>query len=324
MDNMDCLEILESNNTTLTNQDNWEENPAFYYLANLSKTGRRVQAHALNLIANLLIPGSDYMTFPWHQLKYKHALLIKVTLQNQYKTSTLNRMLSALKGTMKQAWLLGQIPAEQYLRIKQVECVKRSELPAGRHINAEEIEAIMNVCIQDESPAGFRDAAIIAWMVSGGGPRRSEVVSMDLSDYDPVSGQIRIIGKGNKERTSYIENGAAEAMADWLAVRGDEPGPLFVPINRGGNMILRRMTSQAIYSMLKRRAKQAGVNKISPHDLRRTFISNMLEAGVDLATISQIVGHEDIKTTAIYDRRPEEAKKKATQLLNVPYKRRLA
>jgi len=144
-----------------------------------------------------------------------------------------------------------------------------------------------------------------------------------LADYSPETGQIKILGKGNKERTNYLENGAYDAMADWLMVRGDEPGPLYIPINKGGNMTLRRMTAQAVYNMLNRRIEQAGIKDFSPHDLRRTFISNMLDVGADIATISKIVGHEDLKTTAVYDRRPELAKKKATQLLSVPYKRRL-
>ena len=114
------------------------------------------------------------------------------------------------------------------------------------------------------------------------------------------------------------------AMADWLVIRGDAPGPLFIPINKGGNMTLRRMTDQAIYNMLNRRIEQSGIKDFSPHDLRRTFISNMLDAGADLATVSKIVGHEEINTTANYDRRPEEAKKKAQQLLTVPYKRLLS
>ena len=86
-------------------------------------------------------------------------------------------------------------------------------------------------------------------------------------------------------------------------------------------MTIRRMTGQAIYAMLQKRAEQAGVENISPHDLRRTFISNMLDVGVDLATISQIVGREDVNTTAIYDRRPELSKKKALQLLSLPLKK---
>jgi site-specific recombinase XerD len=219
--------------------------------------------------------------------------------------------------------MLDLIPAKQYMKIKEVKDMKRLELPAGRYINDDEIEAILNGCISNDEPAGFRDAAIISCMVAGGGLRRSEVAILDLSDYDSLSGQMRIVGKGNKERTCYIVNGAADAMADWLTIRGDEPGPLFIPINKGGKLAFRSMSNQAIYYILKRRAAKAGVENITPHDLRRTFISNLLEAGVDIATISQIVGHQDVKTTAQYDRRPEEAKKKAIERLSIPYKRRL-
>jgi len=323
MKDSDVLSIFESDEFHPTKSSRLDENPAVLYLATLSRSGRRVQRSALNMIANILSPGSDYLSFPWCHLKYNHIVILRVYLQDHYKTATLNRMLCAVRGAIKQAWLLDQIPAVQYLRLKQVKDEKRTYPPAGRYINKTELSAIMQVCISDNRPAGYRDAAIIACMVAGGGLRRSEVVSLILSDYDQESGQIRITGKGNKVRTSYIVNEAADAMADWLVVRGAEPGPIFIPINKGGNMTMRRMTSQTVYYMLKRRADQSGVQNITPHDLRRTFISNMLEAGVDIATISQIVGHEDVKTTANYDRRSELVKKKATQLLTVPYKRRL-
>jgi len=312
MEDTDVLAILNSGKISPNKQARLDENPAAVYLSKLSKSARRVQADALNVIAGILIPDSDHLSFPWHKIEYQHLQAVRTFLQEEYSIASINRMLSAVRETVKQAWLLKQIPAEQYLRVKQVKNVKGSRLPAGRHITHGEIKAIMDVCIADESPSGFRDAAIIAWMVSGGGPRRSEVVSVNLSDYDSESGQIRIMGKGNKERTNYLENGAYDAMADWLTVRGDVSGPLFVPINKGGTMILRRLTSQAIYNMLNRRIEQAGIKDFSPHDLRRTFISNMLEAGADLATISKIVGHQDLSTTAVYDRRPEIAKKKAT------------
>jgi len=312
MEDEDALAILKSGEITPNKNVRLDENPAIVYLAKLSKNGRRVQADALNVVANLLLADSDYLTFPWHELEYQHVQAVRTLLQEDYSTSSINRILSAVRETVKQAWLLKQIPADQYLRVKQVKNVKGSRLPAGRHITQGEIKAIMDACISDEGPAGYRDSSIIAWMVSGGGPRRSEVVSVDLSDYDPESGQIRLMGKGNKERTNYLENGAFDAMADWLMVRGDEPGPLYIPINKGGKMTLKRMTSQAIYNMLNRRIEQAGIKDFSPHDLRRTFISNMLDAGADLATISKIVGHEDLKTTSVYDRRPEIAKKNIT------------
>mgnify|MGYP002351421843 FL=1 len=84
------------------------------------------------------------------------------------------------------------------------------------------------------------------------------------------------------------------------------------------------MTHQAIYNMLNKRIEQAGIKDFSPHDLRRTFISDMLDAGADIATVAKMVGHASVTTTARYDRRPEKAKQQAAELLSFPYTRRLA
>jgi site-specific recombinase XerD len=72
--------------------------------------------------------------------------------------------------------------------------------------------------------------------------------------------------------------------------------------------------------MLNKRAQQAGIKNFSPQDLRRTFIAHLLDAGADIATVSKMAGHANIQTTARYDHRPEEARKRAAELLRVPYK----
>ncbi len=127
-------------------------------------------------------------------------------------------------------------------------------------------------------------------------------------------------GKGNKERIAWLTGGAARAMADWLAVRGDDPGALFVAVNKSGRMANRdHMTPKTIYSMLAKRATEAGVKSFSPHDMRRTFVSDLLDAGADITTVSKMAGHANVTTTSRYDRRPEEAKRKAASLLHVPY-----
>jgi integrase len=125
-----------------------------------------------------------------------------------------------------------------------------------------------------------------------------------------------------------VNNGAADALADWLAIRPEDHeheseggGPLFFPINKGGHILVGdRLTEQAIYKMLKKRAQEAGVKDFSPHDLRRTFVSDLLDAGADIATVQKMAGHANVTTTARYDRRPEEAKRKAAGLLHVPYR----
>jgi len=321
---MNNLAVLENNKIEIRKPGRLDQNPAAVYLASLSKRSRRVQLDALNIIANILNPGANYLEIPWHEIEYQHAQAIRSALiEEDYSAASANRMLSAMRETIHQAWLLELTTAENYLRVKEVKNFKGSTVPAGRAITSGEKNALINACSADDNPAGYRDAAIIALMVTAG-PRRAEVVGIDLEDYDPENGQLKILGKGNKERTTYLANGTLAAMADWLQVRGSEPGPLFIPIDRHNNMVMRRLTTQAIYNMLNKRIEEAAIKDFSPHDLRRTFISDMLDAGADIATVAKMVGHASVTTTARYDRRPEKAKQKAAELLTVPYKRRLS
>jgi integrase len=156
-----------------------------------------------------------------------------------------------------------------------------------------------------------------------GGLRREEVTTLNVADYDGESGKLIVRGKRSKVRTAYLVEGAMAALKDWLAVRGDQPGPLFLAVNKGGHLKHgRRLTPQAIYSLLARRAEHAEVESFTPHDLRRTFVSDLLDAGVDIVTVARMAGHSNVQTTARYDRRPEQVKQKASQLLRVPYFRK--
>ena len=148
-------------------------------------------------------------------------------------------------------------------------------------------------------------------------------MALDMTDVDTETGAITVRGgKGRKDRTTYAINGALEAVQAWIESRGMEPGPFLFPIAKGGRIDSRRMSDQAVYLALKKRASQAKVKAFSPHDLRRTFASEMLDAGADIATVQKMMGHADPATTARYDRRGEEAKRKAASLLHFPYTRR--
>jgi integrase/recombinase XerD len=146
------------------------------------------------------------------------------------------------------------------------------------------------------------------------------VVGLDLCDYDATTGALIVeAGKGNKDRQLFAGSGAAQAVCEWMAVRRTAPGPLFVPINKSGRLIARRLSDKAIVHILKERAAEATIKAFSPHDLRRSFISGLLSSGVDLVTVSAMAGHASVTTTAKYDRRGEEAKRQAAERLIIPF-----
>jgi site-specific recombinase XerD len=144
---------------------------------------------------------------------------------------------------------------------------------------------------------------------------------MDLADYQPSEHMLVIRhAKGNRDREADLTDRAEQYLHEWLAIRGDEAGPLFCRIRKNGALVQGRpLTAQAVYNVLKKRAAQAGIDELfTPHDFRRTFVSNLLEAGADLATVSKMAGHANVQTTAKYDRRDREARRKVAALIKVP------
>src|SRR5262249_14437376 len=153
-------------------------------------------------------------------------------------------------------------------------------------------------------PIRERDTALVA-LAYPGGFRRAELVALDLADYDRDSGRLRVVGKGNKERAVFVSNGARDALHAWLRVRGPDAGPLLLPVGRHGHVLARRLTEQTVYDRLRYLAERAGVAAFSPHDCRRSLVGDLLDAGVDLATVQAMLGHASPATTARYDRRGE-------------------
>jgi len=324
---MNTLDLYQPEQTEITQRTGGPENhPVVAYLAGLAKSSRRPQKQALDVIAGYLTSGqvTDSLALPaqaWGDIQYSHTQAVRSWLAENYAAGTANRMLAALRRTLRAAWRLGLMTAEQYQAAADIGPVTGETIPAGRELSGGELSALLAECQKDDSPGGIKDAALIALSYACG-LRRAEVIGLDLANYDQESGKLVILGKRNKQRTAYVTNGAKHALEDWLELRGDDPGPLFLAVTKNGEIRPGRMTSQAIYNMLKRRGAAAGVSEFSPHDLRRTFVSDMLEAGADISIVAKMAGHANVQTTARYDRRPEQAKEKAAGLLHVPYTRR--
>jgi integrase/recombinase XerD len=301
-----------------------DQHPVAVYLASLAPGSRRTMRNALGIIAELASDGThSELTFPWAALRYQHTAAIRAALQERYAPATANKMLVALRRVLKEAQRLGQLSNDEYAAAVDYKPISGDGpmAAAGRALDGGELRALLEACAEDIGPAGVRDAAIIA-IAYACGLRRAEIVALDIASYNHTTGSLTIHGKRRKVRVVPLERGATDALQAWLQVRGVTPGPLFVRIRRGGHIGTERLTDQAVYHIEATRAKQAGVAHFSPHDIRRTFAGDLLDAGVDISTVQSLMGHANTNTTARYDRRGERAKRAATDRLNVPYQKK--
>ena len=331
-------------------------NPATVYLARLAPGSRRTMRGALATVAAICVPDADPApdpeTFPWQAFRTGHAKAVRAALAERFKYTTVNKTLSALRGVLREAWELGLMETEHYHRAVAVRAVKGSSASAatGRSLARGELRALIEACLTPVSPRkgdpaiatekGQRDAALVA-LGYGCGLRRDELATLAVGDLDLVQRRVTVRGKGNKTRVVPIPPGAFHALRDYLVVRtagldtGSNAGceessplspvyketPLFVRARRGGRLVAGAdaLTGQAVYHVLHQRAGEADVEAFSPHDLRRTYVGDLLDEGADLSVAQQLAGHASPTTTAGYDRRGERAKEQAASRLDVPY-----
>jgi len=209
----------------------------------------------------------------------------------------------------------------QAARVASIEDVTGERQPKGRHLGPAEFLALIGACSADTTPAGTRDAAIIALAWSTG-LRRSEIADLRIEDWKRhASGQpLEVRGKGNKRRLVYIHPSAETWLLRWLAVRGAGGASLFCPVRKGGHVEPKRgISAEALAQMLARRQVQAALAQaLTWHDFRRTFAGNLLDSGVDLVTVQKLLGHSSPTTTSNYDRRGEETKQRAIRSMHIP------
>ena len=306
-----------------------DTHPVGVYLASVSPGSRRTLEQSLHRIASWFVtasfkdPGAaDAWLFPWDRVRYQHVAALRAALIEAFAPSTANKMLSALRGVLKEVWRLGYVDAETYQRSVDVRQVKVDKAaPArGRALSMGQLSQLFRSCAEDKA---YLDAALLA-VLAGCGLRRAELVALKLSDYrDTEEGAVfRVRGKGRKVREVPLGREVQGALEAWLQkVRGDAQGPLFCPVRKDGVVLkIAPLTAQAVYARLQRRATRAGVESFSPHDLRRTHASELLDAGADVLSVANLLGHAQVDTTRKYDRRGERAKRKAIQLLHLPWR----
>jgi site-specific recombinase XerD len=303
-------------------QNSPDHYPVHVYLQSLAPGRQRtMQAALCTALALLLdqetVKPETMQAFPWHQLRYQHTAAIRARLVSKYSPAMAKKALSAVRGVLKSAWRLRLMEGEDYSRAIDLPKVSGERLPKGRAVPLVEQQQLFIQCQQTKTPKSARDTALLG-LLFGCGLRRAEIIALDLADYDRITGELRILGKRNKQRSGYVTNGAKAALDAWLTIRGQESGPLFVRIRKSSQLTTARLSAQTVWDLLSSYTEAHNRPAIRPHDCRRTYASHLLDAGADLATVQQLMGHSDPKTTALYDRRGEVAKQQAAGLVHVP------
>ncbi|WP_419948694.1 site-specific tyrosine recombinase XerD [Candidatus Palauibacter sp.] len=181
---------------------------------------------------------------------------------------------------------------------------ERLEAPrAGRHLpdvlSVPEIEALLRAVPLDE-PGTHRDRTILE-LLYGCGLRVSELIGLRVRDVDLDEGLVRVRGKGSKERLVPVGSAALSAVRRYLREsrpeieRGHGEGRMFL------NLRGRPLSRMGVWKILRRHVERAGIEKrVTPHTLRHSFATHLLEGGADLASVQEMLGHADISTTEIY------------------------
>lgn len=311
-------------------------NPAEKYLEGLARGSKPAQRSALKEIGKLVmveagqaIPktpdgrddaGAILDAVPWANLRNEHLSRLRNTIVATYAPATAIRYVAALRRVMKEAWRLGCLTQEEYRRATDLDPIKGERVDAGKVVNRDDIKSLFAACVADASPLAVRDAAIIA-VLHATGMRRAECSDLKLGDYDQGEGRLHIQhGKGDKARLVYLNAGAQSALERWLAVRGDQSGPLFLRFRPHTKMpTAEGITPQSIWLMLIARADQAGIARPKPHDFRRTLATELIEGNTDIFAVQSIMGHSSADTTRRYDKRGEKQKQLASLRRQTPF-----
>ncbi len=225
------------------------------------------------------------------QLVEKYLMTLR---RKRIASNTLARKLSALKGFHQ--FLVDERVIEENIILKIKRPKQKKHLPETLTLN--ELERILKAC-EGNPPLKQRNRAMVE-LLYGSGLRISELLDLKPEDLYINQGVITVSGKGDHERMVPIGSEAATALKRYLEKGRLElakaPSP-FVFLNRFG----RRMSRVGFYKVLKQLAEEAGIEKdVSPHTLRHSFASHLLEAGVDLRYVQEMLGHADVSTTELY------------------------
>ncbi len=247
--------------------------------------GRHLQGMAEQL--------SELQLTCWSSLTLPHVRGLATRMhKNGLSPRSIATKLSALRSFCDWLIVQGQLSANP---ARGVSAPKQGR-PLPKNLDVDELHQLL--AIDESDPLAIRDRAMMELMYSSG-LRLAELVSLDLGDIQFTERQVRVLGKGSKERVLPVGRMALDWLTKWLAVRdsvaGAETQALFVSQRQ------RRISHRSVQlRMAQWGNKQALASHINPHKLRHSFATHMLESSGDLRAVQELLGHADLATTQIY------------------------
>ena len=246
-----------------------------------------------------LMQMAEYFGVPWEELTTEDIDAYVATLKDDgFEPSTISRKLSALSDFCKFLQSEGKIANNPLSNIERIKRIKA--LP--KFLTRKEIDQLISAAASQNNPTNQRLAVMLKLMYACG-LRVSELVSLPISCFNEHSKQILIKGKGSKERIVPIAEDALTAILNWLNLRelmlkGHKSNFLFPSSTSESGHI----TRFGFYNEIKKLAVIAGISpqRVTPHVLRHSFATHLLDKKADLRAVQAMLGHEDISTTQIY------------------------
>jgi integrase len=292
--------------------------PAQAYVgAQRTEQSKKSVRYRLDRIARFLSNGlQDADSYNWSRIRYSDARRISNHLISSSSASNTHAHLVAIRGMVRELWANHKLAYEE---MKRILCIKS---PPQRTVVQEEEETVSHETLMKVIAAcgvtkrGLRDAALLA-VLGGAGLRRSEAVHLAVSDYHGGSTILVRHGKRDNDRWAVIVPELQPHLLRWWKMR--EGGTvLFPPIDKAGRVVEGFMHPNSLADMMKMMCKRAGVPTIRPHDLRRSLATALIDGGVDIFAVQQILGHKSSVTTQRYDMRG--AKKKRAEVARFTFK----
>lgn len=243
-------------------------------------------------------------------------------VERPYSPGRINLTQVAIRRILHYCVLVGLVSADHV----RLACEEIPKAPpkgrAGTYLTPRQVASLVTAHSPGSHPVTVaRDVAIVM-LLAGTGMRRHELVSLTFDDLDLEHREVKlVVTKGGVPRVAYLKPEVVDALRRWIKLgRPAKEGPLFVPLTRAGRVAAERpLSAHQVWKMLKARGRLAKVPaRLGPHDLRHYAICQMIDNGIDLATVKDAVGHRRIETTVGYDNRPTNRQRKAIGTIALP------